>query len=403
MKQLLRGLKVLELGQFIRVPYCCKILSDFGAEIIKVETPGLGDVSRRYGPFPEDSPHQERSGLFMYLNGNKIGVTLDVSDDRGKEAFLKLISKSDLVVDEYRPKERDEIGLNYDVLKAINPRLIVTSITAFGQKGPYSNYKGHSLQLAAGSVASRIGDPDRPPLSTQLYQPDYYAGLHGCAASLVALEARNFTGSGQFVDISAMECLSNGYGSITMGNIFHKLTSDSPRGGYRSNSLYPIETLPCKDGYFNITTTIVPHWKRYLQVMGNPEWAKDSRVQNLERGYVEEHRDELDANQMDWLSNYTKEELWKIFRENRLPFYPVQKIPDVLESDQLKDRDYFQVVDQPEVGHIKIPGMPLKLSDSDFDNAGPSPCLGQDNYEILCERLGYSRDDVDSLKEGGVV
>ena len=215
----LSGLKVVELGDFIAAPYCAKLMADMGAEVIKIEPPGLGDSARRYGPFPNDEPHSERSLLFAYMNTSKLGITLDVTKPLGKRVFRELLKDADVLVEANPPKTMEELGLDYDSIKDVNPGLIVTSITPFGQTGPYRDYKATELvSFHIGGIGyptpGDVVNPDTsPPMKAPGHQADIMAGVTGASASMTALFAREFTGEGQHIDVSEQETLLRASGN----------------------------------------------------------------------------------------------------------------------------------------------------------------------------------------------
>ena len=175
-QKIFEGLKVVEYGNLVSAPYCTKLLAGLGAEVIKVEMPGVGDEARKHGPFPNDTPHTERSGLFLSLNSNKLGITLNLDTQAGRNILKKLLEDADVFVENNAPKHMEELGLDYASLEKINPRLIMASITPFGQSGPYRDYKAYDINCAAaGGVSIGIGYPDREPLALPLSQGDYQA------------------------------------------------------------------------------------------------------------------------------------------------------------------------------------------------------------------------------------
>ncbi len=188
-EQLLTGIKVLDLTHYIAGPFCTKLMADYGADVIKIERPGKGDIARQVGPFPEDVPDPEKSGLFLYLNTNKKGITLNLKTKTGIEILKKLVKESDVLVENFRPGVLPSLGLEYETLKKVNPRLVMTSISNFGQTGPYRDWKATEITLyALSGQMSRQGDPDREPLKHALSIFQYFAGK---VASLVTLAAGN--------------------------------------------------------------------------------------------------------------------------------------------------------------------------------------------------------------------
>ena len=390
----LSDIRVVELGEFIAAPYCGKLLADLGAEVIKVESPAGGDKARVHGPFPDDVPGPERSGLFLFLNTNKMGVTLDPYTSYGRGLLEELLGQADVLVHGLGPSMRRRLGLDPAALRQRFPRLVATGVTAFGQQGPYADYKGHALQAAASSLAYRLGDPDRHPLTLPLSEADFIGGLQGAAATLLALYARRLTGRGQEVDISTLECLSVNITSLPrVTAAAFGIGDDMKRNDYHGGS-YPWVTLPCADGYVCILAGLRRHWERYVEVMGHPEWTQEPPIVAFDRKYMAAHADELDALQIAWLAGKTKKELLGLFDEHRIPNQPALNIDEVVESDHLSERGFFIEVEHPLMGRVKMPGPPFRLVPPSYRVRRSAPLLGQDNEAIFCHRLGHSRDEL---------
>lgn len=405
-QQALSGLKVLEYGQFISAPLCAKMLADLGAEVIKVEHPDGGDEARTCGPFPDDIPHPERSGLFLYLNTNKLGITLNTRTETGKKVFKELIEEIDILVENNPPRVMEEMGFDYASLSQVNERLIMTSNTPFGQTGPYRDYKGYDINIQAfGGITSAIGSPDREPLVFPLSQAHAQGGVNAAAATMVALFAREKTGRGQHVDISESQLMS----ALQRGHVasywrFQKLPSQrlGPRG---SGRMWPYGLFPCKDGYVSIMTLEDYHWKSFVAAMGTPEWTQDPRF-TQDQFVRAEYTDELDAHLTDLLMDYTKKEIFEIAQfksKDQMPFVPVNNAKDLVESEQLKERDWFVEIDHPESGTLKYPGAPAKLSKTPWKIKHRAPLLGEHNEEVLCQRLNYSKEDMTEMQRAGVI
>lgn len=398
----LDGLKVVEYGSFISAPYCAKLMADLGAEVIKIEDPGAGDESRRYGPFPDDVPHLERSGLFLYLNSNKLGITLNLRSATGRKILKGLLSEADVFVENSAPGLMAELGLDHEALKEINPGLIVTSITPFGQTGPYAQYKGYALNTAAlGGQCMRTGEPSRPPLAPALSQSHYQSGSMGAAATMGAVFSRMATGLGQHVDISEADV----WATIHLGHGVHLGVFEgrkSIRSGHRTISVYPWCILPCKDGYMCLIAIQGYQWKRFLEAMGEPEWMGDERFRDRIM-MAWQYADEVDSLVETWLVDHTKEEIFRMCREGQITFAPVRDIDEVMNDPHFAERGYFVEMDREYVGTLKYPGAPYQLSETAWRLAKPAPSLGEDNEEIYCKRLGYSREELVRLRRGGII
>ncbi len=402
----LSDLKVVELSDFISGPYCCKIMADMGADVVKIEPPGVGDSSRRYGPFPGDVPHPEKSLLYAYLNTSKKGITLDVTTSLGKKIFLELIKGADILVENNPPKRMKELGLDYESLNAVNPKLIVTSITSFGQTGPYRDYKATDLvSMAMGGVAyATPGEVDdwetHPPLKAPGHSADFLAALTGAAGAMMAVTARSASGVGQQVDVSEQQSLAVIMRSDIMSHI-HRGETPS-RLAHMARRVGTRRPLKCKDGYFSLQLFQEHFWEAMKRCMGNPDWMEleifTDRVQR---------RDNLDALFSlieEWASDYTRAELYQTLQvENHIPCTMVNAVHELYPNEQLEDREFFIEMEHPVIGKFKAPSSPHRFSESPWALQSPAPTLGQHNHEILCERLGYSNEEIIRMQGMGVI
>ncbi|MEE8470466.1 MAG: CoA transferase [Dehalococcoidia bacterium] len=401
-EQAISGLKVVEYGSFISAPYCAKLMADLGAEVIKVEAPNGGDESRNHGPFPGDVPHPERSGLFLYLNTNKLGITLNVKTPTGRKILKELLKEADVFVENNPRRDMADLELDYPALKEVNPRLIVTSITPYGQTGAYRDYKGYALNTAAiGGQSMRTGESNREPLAPVLSQSHYQSGSMAATATFGALFARRSGGLGQLVDISE----SDVWATIHLGHGVHLGVFEGRRAirsGHRTISVYPWAILHCKDGYMCLIAIQGYQWKRFLEAMGTPEWMEDPRFRD--RILMSwQYADEVDALVEVWLIEHTKEEIFEICRERRITFAPVRNIDEVANDPHFEARGFFVEIDRPFTGVLKYPGAPYQLSETPWQLKRPAPLFGEHNKEVYCGRLGYSEDDLVKMREGGII
>jgi len=231
----LTGVKVLEYCELVSGPYCGKLLADLGAEVVKIEKPKVGDEARERGPFLNDIPHPERSGLFLYLNTSKLGITLDPETPIGKKIFTELVKDSDVLIEDTAPGTMELLELGYDILREINPSLIMTSVTPYGQTGPYRRYKAHHLNIYHMSGQSHFSfdgkrRPDKPPAKGGGYVGDYDAGLSGAVATLAALYKRNLGSIGQHIDVSRQEALIS-LDRVDIGTFANDAEAKRRRGG----------------------------------------------------------------------------------------------------------------------------------------------------------------------------
>jgi len=401
-EQALSGLKVVEYGSFISAPYCSKLMADLGADVVKIEDPDGGDESRQYGPFAGDVPDPEKSGLFLYLNCNKLGVTLDIRTEAGRKLLKELLKDADVFVENSPPGTMAGLGLGYADLKELNPRLIATSITAFGQDGPYRDYKAYALNTAGiGGQSMRTGELYRPPVAPALSQSHYQSGAMGATATMGAIFARNKTGEGQHVDISEADV----WATIHHGHGVHLGVFEgrkSIRAGHRTISVYPWCILPCKDGYMCLIAIQGYQWKRFLEAMGSPEWMKEERFRDR-ISMALFHADEADALVTAWLIDHTKDEIFEICRRDQITFAPVRDIDEVAHAPHFVERGYFVDMAREDTGTLKYPGAPYQLSGTPWKLSRPAPMLGEHNEEVFCGRLGHTKAEIDKLKAAGAI
>ena len=399
----LKGVQVLEYGNFISGPFCAKMLADLGADVIKVERPDYGDESRRHGPFPGDVPHPEKSGLFLFLNTNKRGISLDLETASGRDALLALLKRADIFVENNPPLAMQHLGLDYDTLKSENPRLIVTSITPYGQTGPYRDYKGYDLTTnAAGGFSFGNGHPYREPLTTPVYQASYMAGLTAALASAIALLGREITGRGQLVDVAEAQAIAVLLTGYHLPTYIYRGIAGWRSGNRMRLGLFPNCVLPCKDGYICIDCPQMEQYQRFLTLIGDPGWVQKPRYRDR-RAMSDQYPEEAEALIAPWFMEHTKEEILKLCLEHRIPCVPVRTMDEVAEDPHLQERGFFQEIGHPQTANLKFTGPPYRFSATPWRIIQPAPALGQHNVDILCGELGYSREELSQLRMAGVL
>jgi crotonobetainyl-CoA:carnitine CoA-transferase CaiB-like acyl-CoA transferase len=333
MNQALAGIRVVEIGDFISAPYCSKLLADLGADVVKVEPPS-GDSSRRYGPFRDNVADPEASGLFAYLNTNKLSVVLDMSSGADRESVRSLVADADIVVESLESRAWQGSQLSYPWFQAANPSIILTSITPFGRKGPRAWYRGDGLQAAAGAgFLARTGNPDRYPLALPLNLTEFLAGVHAAAATLMALRWREWGGTGQWVDIAMQHVEAVALSGLVLPSVVYGTRGVPGRAGNRINTYYPYTMLPVADGFMEFHATQDRQWNAFIEAIGSPTWTIDERFRN--RFTMVEYGDELDELIVGTVGHLTREELWRLCRANRVPFHPVHRIDEVVQSEHL--------------------------------------------------------------------
>ena len=272
----LSGLKIVELGEMVSAPYAAKLMADMGAEVIKIERPGAGDRARGRGPFPGGTAHLEKSGLFLYLNTNKLGVTLDVSRPEGFELLERLAADADVLIHNVAPSDMDRIGLGFERLRARNPRLVMTSISPWGLSGPRREWRAEDLTLWSASGICYINGgghehPEMPPLKAFGQQSGFQGGVHAAVATMGAVFAQVRDGEGQHVDVSIYESLA------AQMELFFEfwpyMNMVASRLGQKP--IQPLEVMECRDGYIFVCCVEEHQWRNFVEMMGNPEWAAE--------------------------------------------------------------------------------------------------------------------------------
>ena len=395
----LSGINILDISEGISGPYCTKMLASSGADVIKIEKPGRGDVSRSIGPFPGDVPHPEKSALFLYLNTGKKGITLNLHNAEGAGIFKELIKTTDVLVENDAPGVMKSLGLDYEALYRLNPKLVMTSITPFGQTGPYRDFKATSIIEYSLSGHQYInGDPGREPLQGAGPQPEYQGGLHGFLATMMALYSREDTGLGQWLDISMQECMAGFHQFTITRYTYGRLIKQ--RSGNRYESDHPISIYPCKDGYVAVSASARPQQEQLYTLIGMPELIQDPRFLTPQDRI--NNADAFDKLLVPWLKERTKEELFHTLSEWRIPCAPVADPADLLHDPHYKARQFWSEIEHPQAGRLTYPGPPFRMSETPWQ-VSRAPLLGEHNQEVYCGRLGHSSEDLVRLKEQGII
>ena len=395
----LEGITVLDLSHYVAGAFCGKVLAAFGAEVIKVEPPQTGDGARRIGPFPGGRPDPEASALFLYLNTGKKGLTLDLDTREGADVLKELVVHADVLVENFAPGVMESWGLDYTTLSAINSRLVMASISNFGQAGPYRDYRADTMvEMALSGQMYINGHPDREPLSSMGHQPAYQGGLYAYSGIMAALLARDRDGRGQHVDISIQECMASEH-QFTL-NRFTATGGIRMRAGNRYGSVHPTTIYPCKDGLVSLGISDPTQYALFLELLDIQELADDPRFSNPQvcaQNYVE-----FDALVRPWLMEHTAEEIVHALQDNRIPAAFVNDVSDVLDDPQYASRGFWKEIDHPVVGRRRYAGLPYHVSET--PPAYERACLlGEHSDEVLSDKLGYDRDRLSQLREAGII
>ncbi len=395
---LLSGLKVLDLTHYVAGPYATRLMAAQGAEVIKIERPGVGDPSRHLGPFPDDVPDPEKGGLFLYLNTSKKGVTLNLKTEVGKKIFKDLVAWADVLVENFEPRVMPGLGLDYQTLSEINPALVMTSISNFGQTGPYRDYGAREINLyAIGGLMYITGDADREPLQMGARLCQYGAGQNAFVATLSALWHRENTGEGQYIDVAISEYLATILENAL--SMYSYTGSSVLRTGNRGYGRAAWGPYPAKDGFVGVIAGPDHRWPAMAELMEIPELA-DPRFDD--RAGRAANADELDALMLPWLMRHEKREIFEKAQHMGLAFAYVATPEDILQWEHLEERDFFVQVKHSETGTLEYPTGPYKIKDMPW-KLEPAPLLGQHSREIFCGRLDYSPDELVRMREMGVI
>jgi crotonobetainyl-CoA:carnitine CoA-transferase CaiB-like acyl-CoA transferase len=411
---LLSSFRVLDLTDELGF-LCGKILGDLGADVIKVESPG-GDPARMIGPFYHDEPHPERSLYWFGFNNNKRGITLNLGSKRGREIFSRLASAADFVIESFSPGTLDRIGLGYPVLSRINPRLVFTSITPFGQTGPYAKFGASDIEIMAMSgCMSLTGDPDRPPLRVTFPQSYHWTGSYAAMGTLVAHLYRQRTGSGQQVDVSAQASLlwafSHAHTFWDLNRHLEKRAGSFMTGRSITGAKMRV-FWPCKDGYCNFIIYGGEAGRRTNQALVEwmdskgmaPEFLKKKDWKSFNIAEVTQKEiDQMEEPIGRFFQGITKREFLEEAIKREMLGYPVATVEEIFQDDQLTARDFWQSVDHPELGaSLVYPGGFAKFSEAPCKIWRRAPLIGEHNEEVYGE-LGIDKAEVTKLKREGVI
>lgn len=393
----LDDVKVLDLSQGLAGPICAKILGDFGADVVKVE-PLAGDAARTMAPHFGNEPHPEKSLIYLLANLNKRGVKLNLDVPDGRALLRQLVRKTDIVVESFKPGYLASLGLDYATLAKENPRLIMVSITPFGQTGPYSHYENEEIiTYALSGIMSISGTAEREPLKHGGMQSQYEGGLSGTVGALTALHVRDLMGEGQHVDISLQDVVTS---TLVIHQPMYGWVGAVQGRRAPSGSSYG-QVQPCKDGYFIWQTGGGAEWGDILEFFGS-EGLREERFSTVAGRAL--HGADLDRLVLEATKDRTMQELFRTASEKyHMLFGVVQEPQDLARCPHLAAREFFQEVDHPVIGTIKVPFRLWSMPDAPATYRRPAPLLGQHNFEVFNEMLGLDSDHLVALTTKGVI
>ncbi len=398
----LEGVKVLDLTHYVAGPFCTKLLADYGADVIKVERPPDGDPARSMGPFHQDDPHPEKSGLFLHLNTNKRSITVNFKSEEGKGIIKRLVDWADILVESFKPGTLESYGLGYDSLREINPRLVMTSISNFGQSGPYRDYKSEDMiAYAMGGAMHATGTPDREPSKLGLNVILYQAGAVACLATMVALTKAELQGEGDYIDLSIMDTQMGSQDRRAVALVSYQYTGEMPFRRTMPGSRPGVGTFPCADGYV-ILAAFANRYPAIFDMIERPDLLEDPRFSMEERS-KEENVEALNYEYlMPWLLERTMTEIWAKAQEHHILSGLVFTIEDLVKEQHFRGRGFWEEIDHPYTGKVTYPGRPFIMPECPWDIRKPAPLLGQHNKEVLGDLLGYDQEALVRLRETGV-
>ena len=392
----LDGVKVLDLSEDIAGSFCARLLGDYGAEVLKLEPPG-GAALRRMGPFFGDDPHPEKSLFFLVMNLNKKGATLNLETKTGRATLKELVQHVDVVVESFSPSYLASIGLGYEDLAQLNPRLVMTSITPFGQDGPYSQYQGEEIvNYAMGMVMSISGLQDREPLKHGGFQAQYEGGLNGAAATAMALFMQENTGQGQHVDVSVTECVAS---TMLATQSMYSFTGGTQARQRPSGGMFG-QPMPCADGWIIVQTGGGASWEDISGLLEAPEMLEPRFSDQAQRAQFGPELDEIVLNS---LKDRQKWDLFPKAAQARVLFGLVQTPSELSDCPQLESRGFYREIEHPVIGKIKVPAVLFNLSLTPYALRAPAPTLGQHNREIYVDGLGYTQQELCRLRQLNVI
>jgi len=401
-KKALAGIRIIDCSMWFAGPLTTLLLAQMGAEVIKIESIQAMDGWRGGLSIPDAGRIWETSPTYNSVNHNKFDVTLDLNHPKGVDIFKRLVEIGDVVVENYTPRVMENFGLDYPVLRDINPEIIMLSMPGYGKTGPWKDFVAFAFLVEALSGIPQItGYPDGPPMLMGASQADALAGYNGAFATLTALEHRRKTGSGQHIDLSQIEALTCMMGEPIIDYAMNKRIWK--REGNRHPAMAPHGCYRCKgeDQWVTIAVATDKEWETFCTVIGKMDWKQDPRFSHFPARL--RHQDELDAHIETWTIQYDPEEVMHLLQKAGIAAGKVLSHEDLLADPHLKERGYYSTMAREEVGTHAYPGVYAKFSKTPGKLKWPSPTLGQHNEYVLCELLGMSEEEISELAEEKII
>ena len=393
----LAHLRIIDLSRVVAGPLATQIFSDYGAEVIKIEQPRVGDDSRHWAP--PRAPDGQAS-YFFAVNRGKQSVTIDLKHPRGRNLVVELARRGDVLVENFTPGTMDRLGLGAETVRAANPRLIYCSISGFGATGPYRERAGYDAVMQGFTgLMSITGEPDGPPLKVGVALIDVITALYAHGAILAALEHRSRSGEGQHLELSLMEC---GIAALINAATAYLVGGEvQGRWGHAHPSLVPYQAFRARDGYLMVGAGNERLWKAFCEVLGAPEWADDPRYDGNAKRVA--RRAELVRLIEERLAARTRDDWVAAFAEAGLPAGPINDIAEVFADPQVRHRGMAAEVEHPTAGRIRLPGIPVKFAGTPARIQGPPPRLGEHTDAVLRQVLGLGDAEIAELRASGAL
>lgn len=396
MEGILKGIRILDLGRFISAPFCGMLLADMGAEVIKIERVSVGEDGRRLGPY--------KDGISVYVtafNRNKRGMTLNFRTEEGKEIFRKLVAQSDVIIENFRPGTMAKMGFDYETCKAINPRIIMSSISGFGQNGRYSHKAAFDGIAAAMSGMYAINFTESGPRPTGIPLGDHISGIYNALAIMMALYDRERTGQGQLIDTAMVDCLFSVFETRLPGFALNGVDIGVvPKYGTGDPLACPSNVYRCKDGYVCLHAGTDPNYKRFAEVTKDKGLLQEKYLKIEERMADYFTVDKLTA---DWFAKQTVEEADKLLTDAGVPCGIVYNLKRILEDPNSTEREMVVYTEVPGLGQVPFVGNPLKLKTRPIENRERAPLIGEHTDEILKTLAEVEEAELSALREKGVI
>lgn len=396
MEGILKGIRILDLGRFISAPFCGMLLADMGAEVIKIERVSVGEDGRRLGPY--------KDGISVYVtafNRNKKGMTLNFRTEEGKEIFRKLVAQSDVIIENFRPGTMAKMGFDYETCKAINPRIIMSSISGFGQNGRYSHKAAFDGIAAAMSGMYAINFTESGPRPTGIPLGDHISGIYNALAIMMALYDRERTGQGQLIDTAMVDCLFSVFETRLPGFALNGVDIGVvPKYGTGDPLACPSNVYRCKDGYVCLHAGTDPNYKRFAEVTQDKGLLQEKYIKIEERMADYFTVDKLTA---DWFAKQTVEEADKLLTDAGVPCGIVYNLKRILEDPNSTEREMVVYTEVPGLGQVPFVGNPLKLKTRPIENRERAPLIGEHTDEVLKTLAEVEEAELSALREKGVI